>query len=1140
MVDRGYDVRYYTRSDEFTLTSRDTGVRLKFTRYGPHYKCALWAYSGKCVDLPLQVERSQNKLEQSQKKTGSRQTNHDNTTLLKDSDVVRSQGKAKADAQVNQNLILPLSVTDDNIPGTTQARAAIYPKRTITKAIAARQLQARLGYPPSRDLAHMTIHGSDITPKDLAVADHVFGPPIPALKGRTTKHKSAPLVPPEPVLIEACQTLEVDVMFVNGMPFLVAILVPLGYSFISHIPNRTDKEIHQSLFKIITVVQSRKITITFVMTDNEGAILTAEQKLNSMGIRVSSTAAGEKVHRVERRIRYLKERIRTIIHALPYNLCAKLLSYCVQYSNWCTNNHRMAASTTNKTPHELFNGRPLNAVRDLRHSFGDYVQATLPHTNNTMQSRTEPCIALVHSGSLTGGVIMYSIKTGQTCVRDQFRVLPTPKSLITYLNQLAASDNMPAAGDIHNLEPDSADMPTLPPPSTLPTADPTSVPLQSIDVEWRGVDKKATRTTKKLQNEGEKLAEALRESAETTIDIEDRPQNKSVTTEQIEENSEDDAQHNVDDNHTDLDEPYWKEEDGNYMSEDILCNVLNISVKRAMKSHGADAETSIKKELTQLHERNVWTPVYKHSLSEEDKKKRIRSFMFLKEKLTAEGFFDKLKSRLVGNGKMQDKTVYDTVAAPTAHLMSLLMVAGIGAKEGHEQATVDVPGAFLNADKDPEGEKVYVILDQVMTGILVDAFPEYAKYVDKKGELTVVLNKALYGCVDSALLWNKHITNTLKEFGFVPNKLDPCVFKYESRGVVVQICFVVLHVDDLFVSATKGHGLMNKVLEHLKNAYGETSEHRGTRLEYLGMVFDYEDKGSCKISMPGYEKTILGNEEWKKAKTPATDGLFEIDEQSDRLDIKEAKEFHTKVAQLLYLAKRTRPECLVAVSFLTTRVTKSTVQDKEKVNRVLRYIADTPGAQVLLQPGNNGMILELYVDASYGVHGDGKSHSGALINMGDTGAIYVSSKKQGIVAKASTEAELVALSDCAGQVLFARELIGEMGYPQTKPTVVHQDNKSTIALIKAGKACSERSRHINIRYFWIKEQVEKGQLQVQYTPTEVMLANLFTKAVQGSQFRKETAMVTGASLQIDEDDMYQDNENDGTQGCDVNAPHGAP
>ena len=115
-----------------------------------------------------------------------------------------------------------------------------------------------------------------------------------------------------------------------------------------------------------------------------------------------------------------------------------------------------------------------------------------------------------------------------------------------------------------------------------------------------------------------------------------------------------------------------------------------------------------------------------------------------------------------------------------------------------------------------------------------------------------------------------------------------------------------------------------------------------------------------------------------------------------------------------------------------------------------------------------------------------------------------------------------------------------MGYPQTEPTVIHQDNKSTIALIKAGKACSERSRHINIRYFWIKEQVDKGQVQVQYTPTEVMLANLFTKAVQGRQFRAETAMVTGVNLEPDDEDGYQNNENDGTQWRDENAPHGDP
>ena len=103
-----------------------------------------------------------------------------------------------------------------------------------------------------------------------------------------------------------------------------------------------------------------------------------------------------------------------------------------------------------------------------------------------------------------------------------------------------------------------------------------------------------------------------------------------------------------------------------------------------------------------------------------------------------------------------------------------------------------------------------------------------------------------------------------------------------------------------------------------------------------------------------------------------------------------------------------------------------------------------------------------------------------------------------------------------------------------------QDNESAIKLAKNGLSSASRARHINIRYFWIKEQVDKGQVQVQYTPTEVMLANLFTKAVQGRQFRAETAMVTGVNLEPDDEDGYQNNENDGTQWRDENAPHGDP
>jgi hypothetical protein len=89
---------------------------------------------------------------------------------------------------------------------------------------------------------------------------------------------------------------------------------------------------------------------------------------------------------------------------------------------------------------EQFSGLKLDASRDLRVGFGDYLEATVPNTNNTMAARTEGCLALLPTGNLQGSVHVWTLRTKQVKVRDQFRVLPTPDIVIAHLNKLAASD----------------------------------------------------------------------------------------------------------------------------------------------------------------------------------------------------------------------------------------------------------------------------------------------------------------------------------------------------------------------------------------------------------------------------------------------------------------------------------------------------------------------------------------------------------------------------------------------------------------------------------------------------------------------------------------------------------------------------
>ena len=218
--------------------------------------------------------------------------------------------------------------------------------------------------------------------------------------------------------------------------------------------------------------------------------------------------------------------------------------------------------------------------------------------------------------------------------------------------------------------------------------------------------------------------------------------------------------------------------------------------------------------------------------------------------------------------------------------------------------------------------------------------------------------------------------------------------------------------------------------------------------------------------------------------------------------------FHRVVAQVLYLAKRTRPETLTAVAYLATRVTCCTESDVVKLHRLIRYLRSTLDLGLVLRPGKMGIVVRLFVDASHGVHRDGKSHTGSCVVIGDVGAVHCRSAKQSIVSKSSMEAELVGLSDSANQGLHARNFLVRQGY-RMAPVTVYQDNMSCMAIIARGRSGAERTRHIAIRYFWANERVDNGEMKIEDKGTKEMYANVLTKPLQGSQFVYERSCLTG-------------------------------
>jgi hypothetical protein len=245
----------------------------------------------------------------------------------------------------------------------------------------------------------------------------------------------------------------------------------------------------------------------------------------------------------------------------------------------------------------------------------------------------------------------------------------------------------------------------------------------------------------------------------------------------------------------------------------------------------------------------------------------------------------------------------------------------------------------------------------------------------------------------------------------------------------------------------------------------------------------------------------------RESNTPATRNLFTVDESLVNLKPAEAEVFHKVVAKLLYVALRGRPDILLAVIFLCTRVSKSTTEDQGKLRRLLEYIKGTMHLEYTLGADHLTKFCT-WIDASYAVHPDMKSHTGGIMSLG-TGGFLPKSMKQKLNTKSSTEAEVVGASDYLPHTLWVKMFMEAQGYTIDE-SYLEQDNESAIKLEKNGRSSAgAKSRHIDIRYFWIKDRTQAHGISIRHCPTLHMLADFFTKPLQGALFRKFRDIILG-------------------------------
>ena len=266
------------------------------------------------------------------------------------------------------------------------------------------------------------------------------------------------------------------------------------------------------------------------------------------------------------------------------------------------------------------------------------------------------------------------------------------------------------------------------------------------------------------------------------------------------------------------------------------------------------------------------------------------------------------------------------------------------------------------------------------------------------------------------------------------------------------------------------------------------------------MTLDFTVEGTCSINMDKYIEDILRDTVTVGVKrTPSTPDLFNRDMISPPLSGGQDKEFHTMVARLLFASKRSRIDTQCVVAYLATRVRAPTEQDWKKLQHLLQYLNGTPKLGLKLTTGSRGVVHESFVDASFAVHEDRKSHTGLVDRIGNA-VVDTKSSKQRINTNSSCEAEIVAVSESLDRIVQEHDFLVHQGYSQLPPTVLFQDNESTMSLINHGRARSESTRHIDIKYFYVKDHVDRGKMVVQQKPTEQMIADFFTKPLAGERF----------------------------------------
>jgi Reverse transcriptase (RNA-dependent DNA polymerase) len=418
-------------------------------------------------------------------------------------------------------------------------------------------------------------------------------------------------------------------------------------------------------------------------------------------------------------------------------------------------------------------------------------------------------------------------------------------------------------------------------------------------------------------------------------------------------------------------------------------------------------------------------------------------------------------------------------------------------------ACIDLKDFYLGNTL-PEFEYVFFRRDTIP-----DEFFEQYKhiiFVTADGYIYARVEKGMYGLRQAGKVASDALIPRLAAAGYVETGRIPGLFKHKTNSILFALV-----VDDFLVQYSDIRDFTHLV-DTLLLHYKITTDMKASRFCGITLQWNYEE-GHVTLSMPGYtEKALLrfthptpakpqhSPHEWTPPDYGAKVQYADPEDQSIPLDGKGIKRLQEVIGTFLYSARAVDNTMLVALSTLASAQTKGTEQTMNALVQLLDYAATHPDAAIRFYKSD--MVLYVHSDASYLSESNGRSRVGGYFYLGNhdeptnnpkpNAPIHIESRILKNIMAAASEAEIGGLFHNGQETVYFRQILAEIGRPQTKPTPIITDN-STADGFANKRTKVKRSKAMDMRFFWIQDREQQDQFVVKWSSGEGNHADYYTK-----------------------------------------------